>query len=145
MMHFALEGTMGFVKRFVPIALSLAIVLVITVAILWIRRDTLGPGHLIFIYLLPTACVAFMYSSMPAIVVTLGAIVCAAFFFYDPVYSFLVADPRHVGELICFAGLALIGTKCVAELMRPIGNPQDEKTSIRLWQNVRGSRPKATA
>jgi K+-sensing histidine kinase KdpD len=132
---------MGFVKRFVPIALSLTIALVITVAICWIESDTIERHHLIFLYLLPTTCVAFLYGSMPAIVLASVAMACSAFFFYDPIYSFLVADPRDMGELICFAGLALIGTKCVAELTRPIDKPQDEKTSIRYWENVTGRDP----
>jgi|SRR5271169_980976 len=112
-----------FVSRFIPFVLSLAIALVITVAIWWIKADRLRQDHLIFLYLLPMTCVAFLYGSMPAIVLAFGAMACAAFFFYEPLYSFLVTDPRDVGELICFAGLALIGTKCVAELKRPISKP----------------------
>ena len=44
---------------------------------------------------------------------------CAAFFLYDPFYSFYVASPLDVGELVCFVGLALIGAKCAADLLQP--------------------------
>ncbi len=37
----------------------------------------------------------------------LRATVCAAFFLYDPLYSFYVSNPLEFGELICFALLAL--------------------------------------
>jgi K+-sensing histidine kinase KdpD len=47
-----------------------------------------------------------------AIVATLAA----AFFLYDPIFSFYVSDPREAGELIFFAVTALIGAKCTADI-----------------------------
>jgi hypothetical protein len=49
-----------------------------------------------------------------------AATLCSAFFLYDPLYSFYVASPVEVGELICFVGLALIGAKCAADLLQPL-------------------------
>ncbi len=48
--------------------------------------------------------------------------ICAAFFLYDPMYSFYVANRLEFGELICFAVLALIGVKCTVDLLRPAAN-----------------------
>jgi len=48
-----------------------------------------------------------------------AATACAAFFLYEPLYSFEVSKPVELGELICFACLALIGAKCTADLLRP--------------------------
>ena len=50
----------------------------------------------------------------------IAATLCAAFFLYDPLYSFYVASPLDVGELVCFVGLALIGAKCAADLLQPL-------------------------
>ena len=74
--------------------------------------------HLIFLYILPTIFVDVFYGSVPAIVLALGAIACVAFFFYDPPYSLYVANPYDVMELVCFAVIALITTKCVTGLVR---------------------------
>ena len=115
--RFSPQFRMGLVRRFVPIATSLAIAVVMTVAILLIKNGTLG-RHLIFLYILPTIFVTFLYGSVPAIVLAFGAIACVAFFFYDPPYSLYVANPYDVMELVCFAVIALITTKSVTGLVR---------------------------
>jgi K+-sensing histidine kinase KdpD len=120
-----------FARNIVPIALSLAAVGVVTVAIWFVRIENLEQDHLIFLYLLPSADVAFLYGSMPAILFSIASTLCAAFLFYDPIYSFYVASPRDLGELIFFVGLTLLGTKCVAELKRAPETPQNQITSIR--------------
>jgi K+-sensing histidine kinase KdpD len=98
---------MGIVNRATPVAVVLAIVAAVT-AILWLfRSSTVGPQHLVFFYLLPTAVVATFYGSLPAMLCAIAATLCAAFFLYDPLYSF-------------FVGLALIGAKCAADLLQPL-------------------------
>ena len=110
---------MWIVKRAMPVAVALAVVAAAT-AVLWLVRQTVGgEQHLVFFYLLPMALVAILYGSLPAMLCAAAATVCAAFFLYDPIYSFYVADPLDLGELICFTGLALIGAKCTADLLRP--------------------------
>jgi K+-sensing histidine kinase KdpD len=114
---------MWIVKRGTPVAVALAVVAVVT-AVLWLVKQTVGgEQHLVFFYLLPMALVAILYGSLPAMLCATAATVCAAFFLYDPIYSFYVADPLGWGELICFTGLALIGAKCTADLLRPVAKP----------------------
>jgi hypothetical protein len=48
-----------------------------------------------------------------------AATMCADFFLYEPLYSFDVAKPVELGELLCFTGLALIGAKCTVDLLKP--------------------------
>jgi K+-sensing histidine kinase KdpD len=110
---------MWIVKRAVPVAVALAAVSVVT-AILWLVRNTaVGPQHLVFFYLFPTVLVAALYGSVPAAVCAIAAAICAAFFLYEPLYSFYVDNPLELGELGCFIGVALIGEKCAADLLRP--------------------------
>jgi K+-sensing histidine kinase KdpD len=110
---------MWIVKRAVPVAVALAAVSVVT-AILWLVRNTaVGPQHLVFFYLFPTVLVATLYGSAPAAVCAIAAAVCAAFFLCEPLYSFSVDSPLDLGELGCFVGVALIGAKCTADLLRP--------------------------
>ena len=111
---------MGIFRRAAPVALVFAVVSVVT-AILWfIRISAVGPQHLVFFYLLPIALVATLYGSFLAMLYGIAATLCAAFFLYDPLYSFYVASPLDVGELVCFVSLALIGAKCAADLLQPL-------------------------
>jgi K+-sensing histidine kinase KdpD len=112
------EG-MHFVRTAVPALVALAALLTAT-AVLWVVRiESVGPQHLVFFYLLPTVFVAVLYGSRLAMLAALAATACAAYFLYDPLYSFSVARPVEAGELLCFVGLALIGAKCTADLLRP--------------------------
>ena len=115
---------MWLVKRASPVVVALAVVSVVT-AVLWrVRISAVGPQHLVFFYLLPTAFVATLYGSLPAVICAIAAAICAAFFLYDPLYSFYVSSPLELGELVCFVGLAVIGAKCTADLLRPVPHRQ---------------------
>jgi K+-sensing histidine kinase KdpD len=110
---------MALLRTAVPVAVSLGVVAAVT-GILWLIKTTaVEPQHLVFFYLLPTTLVAVVYGSWPAMLSAVVATACAAFFLYDPLYSFAVTGTRELGELICFACLALIGAKCTADLLRP--------------------------
>jgi len=111
---------MWIVKRAVPVVIALAVVSAVTAVLWFIRISAVGPQHLVFFYLLPTAFVATLFGSLPAVVCAIAAAVSAAFFLYDPLYSFSVASPLDLGELVCFVGLAVIGAKCTADLLRPV-------------------------
>ena len=110
---------MWILKRAEPVAAGLAAASLAT-AVLWLVRQTLGDEqHLVFFYLLPMVLVAILYGIPSAIICVVAGTLGAAFFLYDPIYSMYVADPLDLGELICFTGLALIGAKCTADLLRP--------------------------
>jgi K+-sensing histidine kinase KdpD len=110
---------MWILKRAEPVVAALAAALAAT-AVLWLVRQALGgEPHLVFFYLLPMVLVAILYGIPSAIICVAAATVCGAFFLYDPIYTFYFSDPLDLGELICFAGLALIGAKCTADLLRP--------------------------
>ena len=111
---------MGILRRAAPVVLEFAVVSVVTAVLWFIRISAVGPQHLVFFYLLPIALVATLYGSLLAMLYGIAATLCAAFFLYDPLYSFYVASPLDVGELVCFVGLALIGAKCAADLLQPL-------------------------
>jgi K+-sensing histidine kinase KdpD len=109
-------------KGAMPFIVALAVMSAVT-AVLWlIKHEAVGPQHLVFYYLLPTALVAVLYGTRLAMFCAVAATICAAFFLYDPLYSLYVSKPVEMGELLCFAGLALIGSKCTADLLRPAVN-----------------------
>jgi K+-sensing histidine kinase KdpD len=111
---------MWIIKGAVPVAVALAVAAVVTAVLWYAKVEGVGPHHPIFVYLLPIAMIAMIYGSLPAMLCTVAATLCAVFFLYDPIYSFSVANALEWGDLICFVGLALIGAKCTVELMRPV-------------------------
>jgi len=114
---------MRLVGRTAPILVSLAIILAVTVVLSRLKIGQPGPQHLVFFYLTPTALVAILYGSVLSMLCAIAATLVAAFFLYDPVYSFYVSDPREVGELVLFAIVGLLGAKSMAALMRSPQKP----------------------
>jgi K+-sensing histidine kinase KdpD len=119
-------------KRVVAISVSLGIIIVVTAVLFFFKDDQHGAQHLVFFYLLPTAFVAILYGSVVSMLCAIAATFAAAFFLYDPIFSFYVSDQREVGELIFFAVTALIGAKCTAEITNPREKPRDAFTPSRL-------------
>jgi len=83
-----------------PLAVSLAIILVVT-AVLFYFKNAQHQHHLVFFYLFPTALVAMIYGSVLSMVCATFATLVAAFLLYDPIYSFYVSDPRGRIDPLC--------------------------------------------
>jgi K+-sensing histidine kinase KdpD len=103
----------------IPLAVSLTVLLLVTAILWYIKRSGMGPLHPVFFYLLPIALLTMLYGRLPALLCASLATLCSAFFLYDPVYSFAVTNRLEVGDLVCFAVLALMGVQCTGELLRP--------------------------
>jgi K+-sensing histidine kinase KdpD len=110
---------MRIMKGAIPFVVTLVIVAAVTAVLFYCKLAGLGPNHPIFFYLLPIALVALLYGSVPATLFAVAATLCGAYFLYDPIYSFQVANRLEVGDLICFSVLALMAVKCTFELLRP--------------------------
>jgi K+-sensing histidine kinase KdpD len=110
---------MQIMKGAFPFVVTLAIVAAVTAVLFYCKLAGLGPHHPIFFYLLPIALVALLYGSLPASMFAIVATLCGAYFLYDPMFSFQVANRLEVGDLICFSILALMAVKCTFELLRP--------------------------
>jgi K+-sensing histidine kinase KdpD len=106
-------------KRAIPVAISLAVVCSITAVLWYLKIAGDGLRHPVFFYLLPSALLAMLYGTMPALLCASAATACAAFFLYDPLYSFHFTNPLEIGDLAFFVLLALIGVKCTGKLLRP--------------------------
>jgi K+-sensing histidine kinase KdpD len=117
--------------RTIPLAVSLAIVCFVTAILWYVKRSGMGPLHPVFFYLLPIAVLTMLYGRLPALVCASVAMLCSAFFLYDPVYSFHVSNRLEVGDLVCFAVLALIGVQTTGELLRPPTNVSAAKSDYR--------------
>jgi K+-sensing histidine kinase KdpD len=118
------EKDMAFPKRATATCVSLAMLIVVTAFLWWVKRALPNAlHHPVFFYLLPTALVAVLYGMVEGALFAVAAFVCSAFLLYDPVYSFYLSSMRALGELFWFLVIALVGVKCVVEL-----SGQSEKT-----------------
>ena len=111
-------GQMRIIRWLVPIVLALSFVLAVTV-LLWILKISISPRYLVFYYLFPTAIVAMFYGSVFAMFTAIAGAACAAFFLYEPVFTFFISDRLEVGEFVCFSIVALFGSKCTADCLAP--------------------------
>jgi K+-sensing histidine kinase KdpD len=109
---------------------SLAIIAVVTALLFYFKDGRVGGQHLVFFYLLPTAFVAILYGSVTSMLCAIAAVLASAFFLYDPIFSFYVSDPRDAGELFFFAGTALIGAKCTADVTHSPEKPGDATAKL---------------
>src|SRR5687767_4396852 len=82
-----------------PITAS-AVLLALTTAFIWMIDAPLQHDHLIFIYLVPTALIAIRYGSIAAMCVAIVSLMAAAYFLYTPRFSFVVANPLDLLEII---------------------------------------------
>jgi K+-sensing histidine kinase KdpD len=110
---------MRIIIRAIPLAVSLVVIGLVTAILWYVKRSGMGPLHPVFFYLLPIALLTMLYGRLPALLCASLATLCSAFFLYDPVYSFQVTNRLEVGDLVCFAVLALIGIQTTGELLRP--------------------------
>jgi K+-sensing histidine kinase KdpD len=122
---------MGIKIQGVPFAVSLTVVCLVTAILWYVKRSGIGPLHPVFFYLLPIALLTMLCGRLPALFCASLATACSAYFLYDPVYSFQVTNRLEVGDLVCFAVLALIGVQCTGELLRPPTNVSAAKSRYR--------------
>ena len=110
---------MSVLKGAVSVVVALAVVSAVTAVLWYFKLATVGPAHPVFFYLLPIGVVMLLYGSRPALLAVFTAALCADFFLYDPIYSFVISSQVAFGDLTCFSLLALITVKCTSELFRP--------------------------
>lgn len=110
---------MRIVNGVLPFVVTVAIIAAVTAVLFYGKLAGVGPHHPIFFYLLPVTLVALLYGSMAATLFAIAAAICCAYFLYDPIYSFQIANRLEIGDVICFAVLALMAVKCTFELLRP--------------------------
>jgi len=119
---------MWFVRTVYPVAISAAVVSLLTAVLWYAKQAAMGVHHPVFFYLLPLAVLAILYGSRQGLLCAVAAVACSTFFLYDPAYSFAIANPREWGDQICFAVLAIMTVKCTRELMRPVAKVPTAKS-----------------
>jgi len=70
--------------------------------------------HISSAYLIPVMIAAVWFGMTPAILVAVGGVASSAFFFYEPIYDFRVADPAQLLDLPLFVVVATVTSQLAA-------------------------------
>ncbi|HXW24179.1 MAG TPA: DUF4118 domain-containing protein [Xanthobacteraceae bacterium] len=100
-----------------PILASLGLVAAIT-GVLSFLHGVFPIEHVTLVFLVPVLICAARWGYVPALTATFAGVAAADFFFYPPLYSFDVADPRDVIDLIAFTGVAVVTSEFAVRLRR---------------------------
>src|SRR5262245_30001674 len=109
---------------------SLLLVGITTIALL-ILDQFFSLRHLILIYLIPVVIAATNWGMVAALITAIASGGATIFFFYPPLYSFLIEDPQHLVELVLFIFVAIVTGLLATNLMRHAGLARRRETEMR--------------
>src|SRR5471032_3159036 len=98
-------------KELPGVCATLGLVGVLTIALFSMVWE-LGLEHGSIVYLLPVVIAATRWGIVSAIVAAICGVLASAFFFYPPLYSFQIADPQEVINLILFIFVEIGRASC---------------------------------
>jgi two-component system sensor histidine kinase KdpD len=104
-------------KHALAVVASLALVAVTTIGLM-ILDYFFALRHVTLVYLVPVVIAATKLGIVPAVVAAIACIGASAFFFYAPIYSFMVDDPQQLIELPLFIFVAIVTGQLATSLRR---------------------------
>jgi two-component system, OmpR family, sensor histidine kinase KdpD len=116
--------------RLYPILASLGLIAASTV-VLKLLHSVLPIDHVTLVFLLPVVICAARWGLLPALTATVAAAAAADFFFYLPLYTFNIDDPRDAIDLVVFTCVAVVTSELAVRLRRAA------ETASRREQEVR--------
>src|SRR5215475_7420574 len=109
---------------------SLLLVGITTIALL-ILDQFFSLRHLILIYLVPVVIAATNWGMVAALIAAIASGAATVFFFYPPIYSFLIEDPQHLVELVLFGFVAIVTGLLATNLRRHADLARRRETEMR--------------
>jgi two-component system sensor histidine kinase KdpD len=120
------SGSTWWLRLLVHDLLANILLVAATTLIIYAAATVLDAHYLIALYLVPIVLAMLRSGFAQGFVVVLLCALAASFFFYEPVYSFYVADTEELVELVIFAILAVVISYLVTVLrdLRQMGPDQ---------------------
>jgi two-component system, OmpR family, sensor histidine kinase KdpD len=116
------EQTMSHFSQKLP-AYALAVVLVAVVTVfMWLARDLLTLANFSLLYLFVVLLIAMRQGIGPSFLATILSFLAFNFFLVQPLYTFAIADPREVIDLIIFLVLAVLTGQLAAQARQESAN-----------------------
>ena len=112
-----------------PVLKSLALVGVTTIGLL-ILDQFFALRHVTLVYLVPVVIAATKLGIVPGVIAAIAGGGASAFFFYPPIYSFLVQDPQHLIELPLFVFVAIVTGHLATNLKRQAELARRRETEV---------------
>src|SRR6266487_57318 len=109
---------------------SLVLVAITTIGLL-VLDHFFALRHVTLVYLVPVVIAATKLGIVPAVIAAIAGGGASAFFFYPPIYSFLVEDPQHLIELPLFGFVAIVTGFLAANLRRHADIARRRETEMR--------------
>jgi two-component system sensor histidine kinase KdpD len=110
---------------FIPTAKTLLLVALATI-VLFVCSGALETVNLVSVaYLVPVVLAALWWGTWPALLAAIAGAMAADFFFYPPLYSFVISDTQNIADLIGFLIVALVSGNLAADLQRREREVQD--------------------
>ena len=120
------SGSTWWLRLLVHDLLANVLLVAATTLIIYAAATVLDAHYLIALYLVPIVLAMLRSGFVQGLVAVLLSAFAVSFFFYEPVYSFYVADAEELVELVIFAILAVVIAYLVAVLrdLRQMGPDQ---------------------
>jgi K+-sensing histidine kinase KdpD len=107
----------GFRTDVLPLLLSAACVGLVT-GLLSLLDQRVAVSIVPLAYLVPVIIAATQWGIWPATLASVGGMAAADFYFFPPIYSFQVEDPREAIDLLLFLVVALVASNLADRLRR---------------------------
>ncbi len=111
----------------VRMALVLAMVAA-TTAVIVALVGVVDLRHVLAVYFIPVLAATLRWGFAEGLAATFASALAAAFFFYDPIFSFYIANPTEIVSLLIFAAAAIVIGYLVAE--RRAAQPQQPEDNV---------------
>src|SRR5438128_7271913 len=87
--------------------------------------------HVTLVYVVPVVIAATKLGIVPAVIAAIAGGGASAFFFYPPIYSFLVEDPQHLIEFPLFVFVAIVTGHLATNLRRQAELARSRESEVR--------------
>ena len=105
----------GLRKEVRPLLLTTILIVIVSMVILGIVWTT-GLTRGSVLYLIPVIIAATRWGIVPSLYAAAAGVVCSAFFFFPPLYSFRIRDPQEFINLILFVFVAIVVSQLATRL-----------------------------
>jgi two-component system, OmpR family, sensor histidine kinase KdpD len=112
-----------------PVLKSLVLVAITTIGLL-VLDQFFALRHVTLVYVVPVVIAATKLGIVPAVIASIAGGGASAFFFYPPIYSFLVEDPQHLIELPLFVFVAIVTGQLATNLRRQADLARRRETEV---------------
>src|SRR5476649_101094 len=117
-------------KEMRGVFMTLGLVAVLT-AVLFALVLQFGLAHGSVVYLIPVVIAATRWGIIPAVVAAVCGVAASAFFFFPPLYSFQIADPQEVINLILFIFVAVVVSQLATRLKNQLEMARQREIDLR--------------